>query len=310
MEDKEREELRRSGIEIKEEMLGAYTGEFPTILVAMLGGIAAGLLSAIGREVWEVLKSSLSKRVRKMELDRQSKEDTREGRCRVVMVYIVGELSGVPVVYYSAPDKEVLNLEFDREHLEKAESDIRIMIKAGECSQNQFLGINLKGLGHGTHLRQFKSIPSEGSIIDEITRDSSNLEALTHADVGYHLEQIGMPDEARRHYELAILGLPEMTELRVSVGCIYANEGNLEAALEYWNAAAKIDGKVYNVHYNTACFYARRGDVTAASRELRLAVEHGFRSVGWLLKDPEFAPIINHPEILAIVEEIRAKLRK
>jgi hypothetical protein len=69
--------------------------------------------------------------------------------------------------------------------------------------------------------------------------------------------------------------------------------------------AARIDGRLDKLHYNIACFHASRGDAVAASQELRLAVEHGYRDVTALLRDPEVLPVLNHPDIQQVVSEIR-----
>jgi len=51
--------LKEIGIQIKEYRHGAWSGEFPTIIVAVLSGITGGMLGAIGKDIWEVLKNRL-----------------------------------------------------------------------------------------------------------------------------------------------------------------------------------------------------------------------------------------------------------
>ncbi len=296
-------------IEIKEHRLGAFTGEFPTILVALLSGIAGGMLGAIGSDIWKALKEYLQKRYRELESDRKSKENTREGRSRVLTVYIVTEIDGVPLVYYVVPADETLPLDLDFDALSKAEDDVSMLLKAKKLNRNEFLGINLGTLGRGPYLRRFDALPLEDAILREITADREKVEAYTHSLVGTYFDELDMLDAARRHYELAIQGVPDDAKLRVNLGITYAREGDLPMAKTWWEEAARIDGKLDVLHYNLACFHASRGDAEAAARELKASIDHGFRDVGVLLHDPEFAPVLKDEKIQALVREIKALLK-
>lgn len=302
--------LEQFGIEIREHSLGAYTGEFPTILVALLSGIAGGMLGAIGSDLWKVLKDYLQKRFRELESDRRSKEDTRDGRYRVLIVYVVTEVEGVPVVYYALPEEDHLRLEFDHETLVEAESDIRMLVRAKKLGKDSFLGVNLSTLGRGPYLRLFDAIPSEDTILKEITADREKIEAHTHSLVGVYFDELDMLKDARRHYDLAIQGAPDHAKLRVNLGITYAREGDLLGARRCWEEAARLDGKHDVFHYNLACFHASRGNVIDAAAELKAAIDHGFREVGVLLRDPEFAPVLKDAKIQALIREIRALLRE
>jgi tetratricopeptide (TPR) repeat protein len=293
------------GIEVKEYSLGAYTGEFPTILVAILSGIVGGILSEIGVDIWKALKGYLQKRFRELERDRKIKEKTSQGRYRVITAYIITESDRVPLIYCASPIYDELTLDFDFEELVRAESEIRLLIKAKKINKSEFLGINLNKLGNGPYLSTFKAIPNERSIVDEITADKEKVEAYTHSLVGIYFDDIDMPSIARRHYELALQGVPEDASLRINLGITYAREDNLDAARKYWEEAAKIDGKFDVLHYNIACYFASHGNVALAAQELQLAVQYGFREIGILIRDPEFAAIIHDPKIQAIVKEIK-----
>jgi len=130
--------VEHTNIEVAEHSLGAYTGEWPTILVAALAGIGGGLLSSIGKEIWETLKSFLQQRFRALEAHRKANERIRKERRRVFKVYIVSEVEGVPIVYYASPAQDYLPLDFDPEVLRVAEAEIRILIRARNSDERSF----------------------------------------------------------------------------------------------------------------------------------------------------------------------------
>jgi tetratricopeptide (TPR) repeat protein len=309
MSENDEKKLRQLGIEVREERLGAATGEFPTILIAIVSAVLGGMLGAIGEDIWKALREHLSERYQRLERDRRLKNATSKERSRVYTVYVVTHTNGIPVVYFSRPMDGVLNLEFDPAQLAQAESDIQILIKAKKVDQGDFLGINLGHLGRGPFLYSFEAIPSKETLFqNEITADHDEVEALTHALVGNYFIEIEMLDAARRHYGLAIKGKPQDPTLRVAMGVTYMREGNLTASREHWDAAAKMDGKLDILHYNLACYYASQRNVGEAARELHLAIEHGFRDIGILLHDPDFKPVLSHPEIKALIVEIKRLL--
>src|ERR1017187_3938417 len=96
-----------SGVKVREYYHGAWNGEFPTIIVATLtfvaGGIATGVLSAIGKDVWETLKKWLKRRYHNYEQDRQSKKGTRKPRNRVMSIFFVAHIKAIPIIYYMLP---------------------------------------------------------------------------------------------------------------------------------------------------------------------------------------------------------------
>jgi len=312
MEPQYKSELERRGIHVREHWLGepgdgAYTGELQTIILVLVSGIAGGLLSAIGGDIWSKLKSYLQKRYRELETDRQKKASTRH---RVRTVYIVCQPKEVPIIYYAIPSDGEVDLDFDQDWLAQAEADIQMLIRAGKVRKNRFMGIHLKNLGKKPFFRRFEQIPSGETILKDMTMDMEKVEAWTHAIVAGEFEMIERLNDARRHYEIAIQGEPKHAGLRKNLGIIYARKGNLSEARKHWEAAAEIDKQFDVLHYNIACFHASQGNIEAATKELQLAVDHGFRDVGMLTHDAEFTRIINSPEICEIIEKIRALLQQ
>lgn len=151
----------QTGIKINEFRHGAWSGEFPTIIVATLTMLAGGVLSAVGKDIWESLKGFLKKRFDLFEKDRQSKKGTRKPRSHVLVIYIVGELEGMPIIYYTIPVNSEIQFDFDKDELLCAEAKIRLLIRAGKIANNKFLGINLQKLGNNRYLNIFDAIPSQ-----------------------------------------------------------------------------------------------------------------------------------------------------
>jgi hypothetical protein len=152
--------LEEVGIKVREYRHGAWNGEFPTIIVAVLSGITGGMLGAIGKDIWKVLKDRLKKRFHALEQDRQAKKDTRAPRSHVFSVYIVTLFNGVPVIYYSIPAESQIHLDFNKEELLCLEAEIERLIKGGLINKDRFVGINLAKVG-GASLSIFTETPSQ-----------------------------------------------------------------------------------------------------------------------------------------------------
>jgi hypothetical protein len=159
-----KQEPKQSEITIREYHHYAWSGEFQTIIVATISLVGGGILSAIGKDIWEGLKLFLEKRFLTLERDKLSKQGTHEGRSRVLAVYIVGNLDDVPLVYYSVPAENDLRLEFSYDDLLYAEEEMRALIHGGIIKKNIILGINLGKLGRGPYLSVFKEIPSQHTL--------------------------------------------------------------------------------------------------------------------------------------------------
>jgi hypothetical protein len=151
-------------IRIAEYRHGAWSGEFPTIIVVIVTALAQGVLSSIGGDIWKKLKEYIKKRYKKYEDDRQSKRGTRQPRSRVLSIYFMTYLNDVPVIYYSMPSETGLSLDFDEKELICVEKEIRTLIREGKLNKKKFLGINLLRLGKGPCISIFKEIPSQATM--------------------------------------------------------------------------------------------------------------------------------------------------
>jgi Flp pilus assembly protein TadD len=297
--------LEPYGVEVREWSVGAFTGQFPTIIVVAIGAVVGGMLKQIGADMWHEIQDRIKKRVRQLDEARRKAEAGH----RVLTVFFVLREGSVPIVYYAHPKDGEVHLDCDKATLLQIDDEIAVLVRAGLVNAKQFLGVNLASAGNGPYLRFFEEIPSEASVPFEEAEFDAKKSGQVHELVGIWFDELGMLNAARRHYELAVQGAPGHAQTYINLGITFAREGRFQEAVKHWQSAAKLDGKYDVLHYNIACLHASRGDVPAAAAELRRAVEHGFRRAGELVRDPEFAAIIDEPEIQQIVDQIRRLLR-
>jgi tetratricopeptide (TPR) repeat protein len=308
MKQESAKDLERYGVKVTEHSLGAFTGEFPTIIVVALSGIAGGLLGAIGTDIWEAIKKYVRHRVKSLHKDRERKKGKGEGRHNVINVYLIGDAIGFPIVYYSLPQGGIVMEDIDIDALRKTESDIVILAKAKKVQADSFYGINLATVGHGPHLRLMKAIPnSDDAIISEMTTDLEEIQGLSHVYAAFDLQNIGELERAQEHYEIATQVIKDETRVWVSLGIVYARRGDTSSAIRAWETAASIDGRLDILHYNIACMHAEQGRVEDAAQELHHAMSKGWDELDDLLSDICFSDVIDTPEIQKVIEELRDK---
>lgn len=305
--ESEHTEFKKDGIIIKEIWMGAATGEFQTILVVAISGIAGGLLSAIGKDLWGKLKTFLINRYNEIEDDRKKKEKTRKERKRLRSIHFVGEYKDVPIVYLTSPQDSSLSLSLDKDTLIKIEEDIKLLIHGNKVKSDNFLGINLDNIGNKHYLRKLENIPkSEADIIKDIHADLDGAEIYTHILLGMYFEDIAEDNRALEHYEIAEKNLKNDASIYVHLGMVYSRVYGIEKAKEAFQKSLDIDGDKAKFFYNLGCVYAIHGNVKEALKALRLSVENGYRSVGEMKRDPDFFNLRNEPEF----EELQNKIQQ
>jgi len=199
----ELENLREHGIQIKFQAHGAHSGEFPTIIMVLLGGIAGGMLGAMGTDIWNSLKKYLTNAYSLQENKRKELLGTREPRYNILAAYIIHTLSGIPIIYYSIPQKNRIELEFDIETLKKVEDEISFLIEANLLSSENFLGVNLTNLNDGRYFRLYHSKRVEDCINKELTDNLDAEEREAHLYVSKCFKKIVKSKESNKHINLA-----------------------------------------------------------------------------------------------------------
>lgn len=79
------------------------------------------------------------------------------------------------------------------------------------------------------------------------------------------LEQQGQPDQALRHYELAIALMPELARAHFNRGTILLDRGDAQEALEAFTKAKQYKPDSAGVYFNLGAAYARLGHHEAAA---------------------------------------------
>jgi non-specific serine/threonine protein kinase len=88
-------------------------------------------------------------------------------------------------------------------------------------------------------------------------------------------------------------------------GCV--DVGLVEKGKEWVERALELEPDAGPVKYNSACFYALLGDTERALELLESAFALTLNSIGnrdWLLNDPDFESIRDHPRFQAIIDQL------
>ncbi|WP_309381446.1 tetratricopeptide repeat protein [Cerasicoccus frondis] len=94
---------------------------------------------------------------------------------------------------------------------------------------------------------------------------------------------------------------PEVVEI---LGSLYSDLGQVDDSLRMDSCLVDLQPKNANAHYNLACSLALKQRNDEALNSLRQAVELGYRDVTWLLDDPDFKDLREHPLFQEIVIEL------
>ncbi|WP_309399614.1 tetratricopeptide repeat protein [Cerasicoccus maritimus] len=96
---------------------------------------------------------------------------------------------------------------------------------------------------------------------------------------------------------------PEVVEI---LGSLYSDLGNVDDSLRMDSCLVDLQPQNPTAHYNLACSLALKQQNDEALRALRHAVDLGYRDVTWLLDDPDFKELHEHPLFREIVIELEA----
>lgn len=88
-------------------------------------------------------------------------------------------------------------------------------------------------------------------------------------------EQLGKPEEARKHYEIALDRTPESSEIKNSYGAFLCKHGSVDRAFELFNSAAmnRLYATPESALTNAGICAMRQNDHTRAENYLRQALD-------------------------------------
>lgn len=89
------------------------------------------------------------------------------------------------------------------------------------------------------------------------------------------------------------------------LGGLYTRHGRIADGLKMDRKLVRLQPGNATARYNLACSLAlskRKGD---ALRELRAAINCGYRDIDWMLKDPDLDVLKNRPEFVALLHQLK-----
>ncbi|WP_269540356.1 TPR end-of-group domain-containing protein [Cerasicoccus fimbriatus] len=97
---------------------------------------------------------------------------------------------------------------------------------------------------------------------------------------------------------------PDVVEI---LGSLYSDLGQVDNSLRMDSCLVDLQPTNANAHYNLACSFALKHRFDEALQSLRQAVKLGYTDIKWLLGDPDFSQLREHPAFLAIVTDLKNK---
>src|SRR3954471_21703441 len=112
------------------------------------------------------------------------------------------------------------------------------------------------------------------------------------------------PDFEIRFYEAVLRRDPSYVSVVELLGGLYTRQGRIADGLKMDRKLVKLQPGNATAHYNLACSLALSKRKSDALRELRQAVELGYRDFDWMQQDPDLELLKNHPEFVALLDTL------
>ena len=98
---------------------------------------------------------------------------------------------------------------------------------------------------------------------------------------------------------------PSYTDVIEILGGLYTKHGRVADGLRMDRKLVRLLPSNATAHYNLACSLALVKRKSDALRSLRHAVELGYTDFDWMQQDPDLEGLKNHPQFLALLEELK-----
>jgi tetratricopeptide (TPR) repeat protein len=89
------------------------------------------------------------------------------------------------------------------------------------------------------------------------------------------------------------------------LGGLYTRQGRIADGLKMDRKLVKLQPENANAHYNLACSLALSKRNSDALRELRQAIELGYRDFDWMQQDPDLEALKAHPQFQALLQTLK-----
>src|SRR3954464_15077200 len=106
-------------------------------------------------------------------------------------------------------------------------------------------------------------------------------------------------------YESVLKRDPAYVDVIEILGGLYTKHGRIADGLKMDRKLVKLQPRNATAHYNLACSLALAKRKSDALRELREAVQLGYRDFDWMLQDPDLEPLKQHPEFQALLQTLK-----
>jgi predicted Zn-dependent protease len=113
------------------------------------------------------------------------------------------------------------------------------------------------------------------------------------------------PEFEIRFFESVLRHDPNYVAVVELLGGLYTREGRIADGLRMDRKLVKLQPKNPTAHYNLACSLALAKRKTDALRELRQAVQLGYRDFDWMQQDPDLEALKQHPEFQALLQTLK-----
>lgn len=113
------------------------------------------------------------------------------------------------------------------------------------------------------------------------------------------------PEFEIRFFESVLRREPTYANVVEILGGLYTRQGRIADGLKMDRKLVKLQPENATAHYNLACSLALSKRKVAALTELKRAVQLGYRDLDWMQQDPDLEPLKNHPEFVALLEELK-----
>ena len=118
-------------------------------------------------------------------------------------------------------------------------------------------------------------------------------------------EKSSDPEFEIRFFESVLRRDPSYETVVELLGGLYTRYGRVADGLKMDRRLVKLQPANATAHYNLACSLALSKRKSDALRELRQAVELGYRDFDWMQQDPDLEALKHHPEFQALLTRLK-----
>jgi len=113
------------------------------------------------------------------------------------------------------------------------------------------------------------------------------------------------PEFEINFFESVLRRDPRYANVVEILGRLYTRHGRVADGLKMDRKLVKLQPANPTAHYNLACSLALAKRKSDALRELRQAVQLGYRDFDWMQQDPDLEALKKHPEFQVLLKTLK-----